>query len=188
MSAAEHDLLFARVSHLPQLLSTALALSLGNLGEERNLAGSGLRDMLRLAGSDGALWSEIFKENRQEVIAALANFSEQLTHLRSAIEDEDQIRIIELFQSAKIEREKLSGKHGAKPRDYSFVDVVIDDRPGQLAALFMECSEIKVNVEDLELEHSPRQETGLIRLALSKNDAAKLRDHLKQLGWRAHLT
>jgi len=186
MSPEAHDRLFARVSHLPQLLSTALALSIGDLGQERNLAGSGLRDMIRLAGSDGQLWQEILTENKSEVLEALSRFSATLDQLRGAIENENSSAIIELFKGAKSERDKLSGKHGAIARDYSFVDVVIDDRPGQLAAIFKECGLISVNIEDLALEHSPRQETGLIRLALSNEDARKLHKHLTDLGWRAH--
>lgn len=186
MSPEAHDQLFARISHLPQLLSTALALSIGELGQERNLAGSGLRDMIRLAGSDGRLWQEILSENKSEVLEALARFAATLDQLRGAIEAENSGAIIELFKGAKSERDKLSGKHGAIARDYSFVDVVIDDRPGQLAAIFKECGLISVNIEDLALEHSPRQETGLIRLALSYEDANKLHKHLTSLGWRAH--
>ena len=186
MSPEAHDRLFARVSHLPQLLSTALALSIGELGQERNLAGSGLRDMIRLAGSDGRLWQEILSENKSEVLAALSRFGATLDQLRRAIETDNGEAIIELFNGAKSERDKLSGKHGAIARDYAFVDVVIDDRPGQLAEIFNECGVISVNIEDLALEHSPRQETGLIRLALSNQDAQKLHKHLTELGWRAH--
>jgi len=186
MSPEAHDRLFARVSHLPQLLSTALALSIGDLGQERNLAGSGLRDMIRLAGSDGRLWQEILTENKSEVLEALSRFSATLDQLRGAIETGNSGAIIELFKGAKSERDKLSGKHGAIARDYSFVDVAIDDRPGQLAAIFKECGLISVNIEDLALEHSPRQETGLIRLAPRHDDARKLHKHLTDLGWRAH--
>jgi prephenate dehydrogenase len=64
--------------------------------------------------------------------------------------------------------------------------VVIEDKPGQLAALFDECATAQVNVEDLSIEHSPEQFTGLITLALSKSDAEKLYRHLLEHGWRAH--
>ena len=63
---------------------------------------------------------------------------------------------------------------------------MIDDRPGQLAKIFDECAECKVNVEDLSIEHSPNQQTGLITLALSENDAHKLKAHLQDKGWLAH--
>ena len=76
--------------------------------------------------------------------------------------------------------------HGGAARNYTFLPVVIEDKPGQLAALFDECAAAQVNVEDLTIEHSPEQFTGLITLALSKSDAEKLHGHLVQQGWRAH--
>lgn len=63
---------------------------------------------------------------------------------------------------------------------------MIDDKPGQLAALFDECADAQVNIEDLSIEHSPEQFTGLITLALSQSDAEKLHAHLQSRGWRAH--
>jgi prephenate dehydrogenase len=80
----------------------------------------------------------------------------------------------------------IPGKHGGAARNYTFLPVVIEDKPGQLAALFDECAIAQVNVEDLSIEHSPEQFTGLITLALSKNDAEKLHQHLLNKGWRAH--
>jgi prephenate dehydrogenase len=55
-----------------------------------------------------------------------------------------------------------------------------------LAALFDECADASVNVEDLTIEHSPGQFTGLITLALSDGDAATLAEHLKSNGWSVH--
>jgi prephenate dehydrogenase len=55
-----------------------------------------------------------------------------------------------------------------------------------LAALFDECADASVNVEDLTIEHSPGQFTGLITLALSDIDAATLSEHLKSNGWSVH--
>jgi prephenate dehydrogenase len=64
--------------------------------------------------------------------------------------------------------------------------IVIDDKPGQLAAIFNECSTLGVNVEDLVIEHSPGQLSALITLALSAVDARKLSDHLGAIGWNVH--
>lgn len=80
----------------------------------------------------------------------------------------------------------IPGKHGGVARKYTYLPVVIEDKPGQLAALFDECAEAQVNVEDLSIEHSPEQYTGLITLALSQNDAEKLYRHLLKEGWSAH--
>jgi prephenate dehydrogenase len=64
--------------------------------------------------------------------------------------------------------------------------IVIDDKPGQLARIFNECAQVNVNVEDLSIEHSPGQETGLITLALSQSDCQKLSLHLIEQGFKVH--
>jgi prephenate dehydrogenase len=81
---------------------------------------------------------------------------------------------------------KIPGKHGAKAREYSFLPIVIDDKAGELARIFNECAKVSVNIEDLSIEHSPGQETGLITLALSSADCAKLSEHLEKLGFKVH--
>jgi prephenate dehydrogenase len=63
---------------------------------------------------------------------------------------------------------------------------VIDDRPGQLSRLFQECAEVNANIEDLSIEHSPGQETGLISLSFSSIDAEKVMKHLETRGWKVH--
>jgi len=83
-------------------------------------------------------------------------------------------------------RSLIPGKHGGVAREYTLLPVVIEDKPGQLAALFNECANAKVNIEDLTIEHSPGQFTGLITLALSKADAQILSDHLIGSGWNVH--
>jgi prephenate dehydrogenase len=83
-------------------------------------------------------------------------------------------------------RALIPGKHGGVAREYTYLPVVIEDKPGQLAALFDECASAKVNIEDLTIEHSPGQFTGLITLSLSQSDAQILSDHLIRSGWKVH--
>lgn len=187
MSPSEHDFLLARVSHLPQILSTALASSIDQVGSSVELSGQGLRDMLRLAASDGNLWSEILLSNSQEVISSLRDFHAEIDEIEDALTKGDATKLVALFTRANQVQARLSGKHGARPREYSYLNVIIEDKPGQLGALFNECAAISANVEDLSLEHSPRQESGLIRLALSKDDAVRLHGHLTQSGWTVYL-
>lgn len=186
MSPREHDNVLARISHLPQILSVVLASSISDLGDDLSLAGQGLRDMLRISASDGRLWAEILLKNQEEVVEAVEDFQDILESLLEAIEDNDEMKIIEIFDDVRNVSKKVSAKHGMKPREYSYLNVVIDDKPGQLGALFNECGEIGVNVEDLNIEHSPNQETGLIRLALSETDSNSLEIHLKSKGWKVH--
>jgi len=186
MTASAHDNLFAKISHLPQVISVALASSISDLGADLTLAGQGLRDMLRISASDGELWSEILINNKDEIVEAIEDFQDILESLTEAIEDNDSAKIIEIFDDVRNVSKRVSAKHGMKPRDYTYLNVVIQDKPGQLGALLNECSEISVNVEDLNIEHSPNQATGLIRLALSEKDSKALEEHLIAKGWKVH--
>lgn len=67
VSAEEHDRAVALTSHLPQLLSTALA----SLGGDERFAGSGLRTFLRLAESDASVWMPVLLANRENLLAEL---------------------------------------------------------------------------------------------------------------------
>ena len=187
MSAGEHDRLLARISHLPQVLSTALASTISQLDTGLELSGQGLRDMTRIANSDGALWSEILLANDEEVLNAIDEFTSQLQELREGIFQRSATSIEKIFQRGNSGRGKVSGKHGAQPRNYVHLLVVIKDEPGALRQLFDECAQVHANIEDLSIEHSPKQETGLITLAFSPDDAKKVEKHLLERQWKVHV-
>ncbi|MBM3762091.1 MAG: prephenate dehydrogenase/arogenate dehydrogenase family protein [Acidobacteria bacterium] len=84
LDAEQHDLLVAHSSHLPQLLSTALASYLGER-ELRHVAGPGLHDMTRLALSSHELWADILDTNASNIDGALAGLIEELEAMRDAL-------------------------------------------------------------------------------------------------------
>lgn len=65
VDASEHDRAVALTSHLPQILSTALAAYLHDQNVDLRFAGPGLRTFLRLAGSDASVWTPIIAANRE---------------------------------------------------------------------------------------------------------------------------
>ncbi len=89
MSAAEHDLTVAYTSHLPQLLSTALAVTLAQRTniDVRQIFGSGLLDMTRLALSTPEIWTSILETNKPAVQAALRSFEALLTEVQTKLEE-----------------------------------------------------------------------------------------------------
>jgi len=72
VTAEEHDAGVAMTSHLPQLLSTALAAHLDAHPDVLRFAGSGLRTFLRLAASDASVWSSVLTANRAVLEPQLA--------------------------------------------------------------------------------------------------------------------
>jgi prephenate dehydrogenase len=185
MTADEHDRAVAVVSHLPQILSSLLAQGLHSIPAQwLDLAGGGLRDTTRIASSDAQLWSEIIFSNRGSVSGLIKAMQQSLSELSENLNDMDFIK--EFIEKGNQGRSRIPGKHGGIARDYSYLPIVIDDKPGQLAAIFNECAKISVNVEDLSIEHSPGQFNALITLSLSEKDAHELSAHLSMIGWNVH--
>jgi prephenate dehydrogenase len=185
LSALDHDRAVARISHLPQIASSLIAKQLtGTPPEWMELAGQGLRDTTRIAGSDESLWKEIIYSNRSELQQLLINLQNDVQSMIDSLEDPQQIA--QLIAQGRAGKALIPGKHGGKAREYFYLPIVIDDKPGQLGAIFNECAAMDVNVEDLNIEHSPGQLSALITLALSESDAAKLSTHLTSIGWNVH--
>ena len=67
VDASEHDRALALTSHLPQILSTALAAYLHDQNADLRFAGPGLRTFLRLAGSEASVWTPIIDANRENL-------------------------------------------------------------------------------------------------------------------------
>ena len=185
LSAADHDRAVAKISHLPQVAASLVAKQLtGTPAEWMELAGQGLRDTTRIAGSDESLWKEIIHSNRAELHELLINLQNDLQVMIESLEDPS--KIAELMAAGRDGKALIPGKHGGVAREYSYLPIVIDDKPGQLGAIFNECAVMDVNVEDLIIEHSPGQLSALITLALSQFDAEKLSAHLTSIGWNVH--
>lgn len=186
IASKEHDEAVALVSHLPQLISSLLAGQLdGRVGDRAlDLAGAGLRDTTRIAASSPELWSDILSSNSSALKPLLESLTKELQGLIERLDD--GAFLAQFIEKGNRGRAAIPGKHGGAARSYSYLAVVIDDKPGQLAALFDECALAGVNVEDLTIEHSPEQSTGLITLALSALDAEKLSSHLQAAQWKVH--
>jgi prephenate dehydrogenase len=185
LSALDHDAAVAKISHLPQIAASLVAKQLsGTPAEWMELAGQGLRDTTRIAGSDEKLWKEIIYSNRAEISELLISLQNDLTQMIKSLDD--PAKIAELIAAGRDGKAMIPGKHGGKAREYSYLPIVIDDKPGQLGAIFNECAAMQVNVEDLNIEHSPGQLSALITLSLSAEDAEKLSAHLTSIGWNVH--
>jgi prephenate dehydrogenase len=97
-----HDEIVAHISHLPQVIATTLCDYLAHRDAAwRNLAGGGLRDTTRIAASNPALWLEILRHNREEVLRALRQFQDELHGFQTALANRDFVEI-----RARLERGK----------------------------------------------------------------------------------
>jgi prephenate dehydrogenase len=86
VDAAEHDQLCAWISHLPQMISTALAATLvDEYGEDTPLleaGGRALREMTRISGSPYSMWRDIAITNKKSISQAMLKLEQRLAHIR----------------------------------------------------------------------------------------------------------
>lgn len=86
VSSAEHDEAVAVVSHLPHLLAAAAAAQLTTATDVTlQLAGQGVRDVTRVAGSDPALWQGIVRSNAGPLAAVLRAVLDDLGRVADAL-------------------------------------------------------------------------------------------------------
>ena len=90
LDADEHDRLCAWISHLPQMISTALAATLvDEYGQEAPLleaGGRALREMTRTASSPYSMWRDIALTNKKHLQDAISKLEQRLAHLRENLD------------------------------------------------------------------------------------------------------
>lgn len=90
MNARDHDQLCAWISHVPQMISTALAAALvDEYGEDAPLleaGGRALREMTRISGSPYSMWRDIALTNKTNIRSALAKLEQHLAYIRQNLD------------------------------------------------------------------------------------------------------
>ena len=188
-TADEHDEAVALVSHLPQVMSSLLASRLqGTPLHALSLAGNGLRDVTRIAASDPSLWVQILGGNAAKVVEILYGVREDLNRLIGTLEEPTapgaRLDLAQLMSEGNAGQARIPGKHGGPPQAYSWLTVLVDDKPGQIARLLTEIGEIGVNLEDLRLDHSSGQNVGMVEISVLPNKLDHLIEALNDRGWR----
>jgi len=105
MRASEHDAVFAAVSHMPHVVAFALVNALARRPNAHRLfafAGSGLRDTVRIAGSSPELWRDVCIANREHLLSAVDEFTDELDAVRMAIEANDGTALEGMFDRARV--------------------------------------------------------------------------------------
>jgi prephenate dehydrogenase len=92
MDSKEHDIHACYISNLPHAISFALANMVMNHEEPTNiisLAAGGFKDMSRIAKSSPHMWTDIFRQNKNNLIESLELYEKQIANIRVLLEKEN---------------------------------------------------------------------------------------------------
>src|SRR5699024_3772383 len=134
MGAREHDLITGVVSHFPHVVATSLVRQVENYAtkDPRSgfLAAGGFRDMTRIASSSPAMWSDIVKHNRLNILALIDTWVGEMKTVKQLVASGDHDELYDYFSGAKEFRDSLPVQ--ARGAIEAFYDLYVDilDRPG----------------------------------------------------------
>jgi prephenate dehydrogenase len=152
----EHDRLMALVSHLPHVLANTLMTQAGEHHGSRDAlfsVGPSFRDLTRVAGANPRVWTDIFLENRDALLAALDAFRAGLDEMETALRTADEEHIARIIGRSREHRARMLAEGNLPAENLFRLTVHIADRPGVLRDIFVALGDAAINVEDFEMHH-----------------------------------
>ena len=105
MRPADHDIIFANVSHLPHIAAAALINA--SSGKELKFAGTGFMDTSRIASGPANIWADVLLTNSNNTTKGIDKIIAELLKLKKAIKSGDEKQIEKLLEAARIKRAAL---------------------------------------------------------------------------------
>ena len=177
MASADHDAAVAAISHLPQVVASALVNRVARDPTALDLAAGGFRDITRIALSDPGWWTDVLVENRKALGSLLRGLGDDLTAWAGLIEAGDREALGAVMLAARTARRSLSAPVAA-------VGVVLDDTPGEIARVGHALETSGVDLRDLQLRHATHGGGGVLTLSVRAGEVDLLKAALTADGFR----
>jgi prephenate dehydrogenase len=170
-----HDRLMATVSGMPHAVANALvaeaAADLAS-GERVPEVGPSFRDATRVAGSNPAIWADIFAANRDAVADSVAAVAQRLADAAELIRSGDTEAIAAWHSAAGEDRRRLlEGERPGGP--LTELRIIVANEPGTMARLALALGEAGVNIEDMALYPAPDMTSGAVSLWVAGAEQAE---------------
>ena len=107
-TAEAHDRMIAFTSQMPHILSNAFIKSPTAL-EHKGFSAGSYRDLTRVAWLNPGMWTELFLENRENLLFELDQYINSLTEYREALQERDEQRLYRLLDEGKRRKEEVDG-------------------------------------------------------------------------------
>jgi prephenate dehydrogenase len=183
---AGHDQLMATVSHLPHVLANVLAAeaahSLTADSERLPDVGPSFRDATRVAGSNPAIWADIFASNRESVAESVDSVAQRLREAAELIRSGDHEALAAWHGAAGEDRRRLL-EVDSEAGPLRELRIVVSNKPGTIAQLALALGEAGVNIEDMALHPAPDMTSGAVSLWVGGDEQARKAEGLvRELG------
>lgn len=187
ISSEFHDRLVAHISHLPYVVAVSLINFIGQ--DEKSeifyqLAAGGYRDLTRIAQSSYSVWSNIFKDNKRNIIEAVDNLITYFTFLKECLEKDDFKKELQHAQKTRVKMPS-----GTKGFINPLVDirVEIEDKPGVLADITAILANESLNIKDIAILKIRENLGGVLQLCFEDQKMARRAAALlKSRGYRIY--
>jgi prephenate dehydrogenase len=186
IDARDHDRLMATISHLPHVVANALVAEAAEelTGESERLpeVGPSFRDATRVAGSNPAIWADIYASNRKAVADSVESVAKRLEEAAALIRGGDREAVAAWHAAAAESRRRLV-EAGAEAGPLRELRIVVANKPGTIAELALALGEAGVNIEDMALHPAPDMKSGAVSLWVAGDEqAAKAATLVRDLG------
>ena len=171
-----HDRLLATISHLPHVLANVLASeaaeSLTEGSERLPDVGPSFRDATRVAGSNPAIWADIFGSNRAAVAESVDAVAGRLREAAELIRSADRESVAVWHAAAGADRRRLLEAE-REEGPLCELRIVVANKPGTIAELALALGEAGVNIEDMALHPAPDMTSGAVSLWVAGDEGAE---------------
>jgi prephenate dehydrogenase len=184
-----HDRLMATVSHLPHALANVLVGQAARalLEEEQTLPATGpsFRDATRVAGTNPAVWRDIFLSNGEAIVSELETYIRELEKVLERLRSKDPGALERWIEDARADRQRLLELE-LTGGPVSELRVSVPNRPGIVARVALALGEAGVNIVDMALYPAPDMQSGAISLWVAgEGDAERAVELIMELGYPA---
>ncbi|HEX5984117.1 MAG TPA: prephenate dehydrogenase dimerization domain-containing protein, partial [Solirubrobacterales bacterium] len=164
------------------VLASEAGQSLTQDSERLPDVGPSFRDATRVAGSNPAIWADIFAANREAVAESVDSVVERLQEAARLIRSGDREALAAWHAAAGEARGRLlEGESESGP--LRELRIVVANRPGTIAELALALGEAGVNIEDMALHPAPDMTSGAVSLWVGGDEqAAKAAELVRGLG------
>ena len=167
--------MLATVSHLPHVLANVLVAQAARTRTEEDeplpATGPSFRDITRVAGSNTAIWRDIYLANADALLDSIDDALARLTAFRATLADGDGAAIAAWNDAARDDRRRLL-EGDLAGGEVCELRVSVPNRPGVVAEVALALGRAAINIADMALYPAPDRSSGYIILWIAGAERA----------------